>query len=279
MRGNPPETTEWTPGGRSIPACAGEPARSILGSRDCPVYPRVCGGTHPGSHRVHYMLGLSPRVRGNPAAPPQGRHPQRSIPACAGEPFPGTRPVHARKVYPRVCGGTPHPRPQSPGTLGLSPRVRGNLVYRNARHVRTRSIPACAGEPWATTATRWTAAVYPRVCGGTPSPRITARPREGLSPRVRGNHVGGSQDVAPLGSIPACAGEPGNARAGCSPAGVYPRVCGGTQQQIPGHIQHPGLSPRVRGNLRLPPLLLHRRGSIPACAGEPVLGGGPTVAT
>ena len=55
-------------------------------------------------------------------------------------------------------------------TMGLSPRVRGNLL----RAVRVaggyhRSIPACAGEP----AGYWRVSnemrVYPRVCGGTPS--------------------------------------------------------------------------------------------------------------
>ncbi len=72
-------------------------------------------------------------------------------------------------------------------------------------------------------------------------------------------------------SIPACAGEPK-----CLPRlyfvnKVYPRVCGGTacwDLAMPGVR---GLSPRVRGN-RLPRWAAGRWfGSIPACAGEPVL--------
>ena len=50
--------------------------------------------------------GLSPRVRGNPAREAEAAREERSIPACAGEPFlysAGSEPV---VVYPRVCGGT-----------------------------------------------------------------------------------------------------------------------------------------------------------------------------
>ena len=54
---------------------------------------------------------------------------------------------------------------------------------------------------------------------------------------------------------------------GC--VGVYPRVCGGTMLMSGSVMAVKGLSPRVRGNLDLPPLIVGRGGSIPACAGEP----------
>ena len=112
----------------------------------------------------------------------------------------------------------------------------------------------------------------------------------GLSPRVRGNHRFPYRRLFSARSIPACAGEPspfwrgwddyqvyprvcgGTAaghRAG-GPDGVYPRVCGGTELGMAVVLMMQGLSPRVRGN---PPDQLERRagrGSIPACAGEPV---------
>ena len=51
---------------------------------------------------------------------------------------------------------------------------------------------------------------------------------------------------------------------------VYPRVCGGTiQYQINGRLGA-GLSPRVRGNREKKMDNDRRRGSIPACAGEPL---------
>ena len=50
--------------------------------------------------------------------------------------------------------------------------------------------------------------VYPRVCGETCSPVSQVLLLEGLSPRVRGNHLVQVYLVAAGGSIPACAGKP-----------------------------------------------------------------------
>ena len=70
------------------------------------VYPRVCGGTMGCCHPYAWMLGLSPRVRGNRQASTQTRLIPRSIPACAGEPSPDRIFTRDAAVYPRVCGGT-----------------------------------------------------------------------------------------------------------------------------------------------------------------------------
>ena len=76
-----------------------------------------------------------------------------------------------------------------------------SLVWR-------RSIPACAGEPRGCERRRRGRGVYPRVCGGTTAFPAAAGAGQGLSPRVRGNHLDGVHDRLELGSIPACAGEP-----------------------------------------------------------------------
>ena len=55
------------------------------------------------------------------------------------------------------------------------------------------------------------------------------------------------------------------------PTQVYPRVCGGTSHSVVSLSSYPGLSPRVRGNLRRDPLVRRPAGSIPACAGEPIV--------
>ena len=133
--------------------------------------------------------------------------------------------------------------------------------------------------------------------------------RSGLSPRVRGNRRARHDADTPLGSIPACAGEPRLGRTVYRSQRVYPRVCGGTAEGFLSNISNTGLSPRVRGNLdekgvdsrqrvyprvcggtlRLGSMVLMQRGlsprvrgnrpdgivhdlelgSIPACAGEP----------
>ena len=92
----------------------------------------------------------------------------------------------------------------------------------------------------------------------------------GLSPRVRGNllHLGGI--LLRLRSIPARAGEPPSSPCSSPPPSVYPRACGGTMSSRRSSMSPSGLSPRVRGNPRLPPRAGIRTGSIPARAGEPV---------
>ena len=131
----------------SIPACAGEPWSSRVRTRMPSVYPRVCGGTR--------WLSAS--------APPGAR----SIPACAGEPTAKASKLFVIGVYPRVCGGTETIISNYDGARGLSPRVRGNLTRSGWKRTRTRSIPACAGEPKAQNGRCCPMQVYPRVCGGT----------------------------------------------------------------------------------------------------------------
>ena len=92
--------------------------------------------------------------------------------------------------------------------MGLSPRMRGNLLPRLGKPLFQRSIPAYAGEPSIAAILRLTLQVYPRVCGGTAAAECDCRAPEGLSPRMRGN-PGISDSVKIVGgSIPAYAGEP-----------------------------------------------------------------------
>ena len=106
VRGNPTMTIAGQEVVRSIPACAGEPGWPTAPESDSRVYPRVCGGTAQLKIGQVRILGLSPRVRGNPALRLPDTPAAGSIPACAGEP-PGQPPAGTGiKVYPRVCGGT-----------------------------------------------------------------------------------------------------------------------------------------------------------------------------
>ena len=112
--------------------------------------------------------------------------------------------------------------------------------------------------------------VYPRVCGGTLDAHYRIQGFCGLSPRVRGNHVGTIADGFGSRSIPACAGEPSPGAVSSAAPRVYPRVCGGTAGLITRYSLIQGLSPRVRGNRFTAVLPLIEKGSIPACAGEPL---------
>ena len=113
--------------------------------------------------------------------------------------------------------------------------------------------------------------VYPRVCGGTLMLLDEVAQWPGLSPRVRGNRPDHSDITLDMRSIPACAGEPAFIYHACADIRVYPRVCGGTSTVITTVSVTKGLSPRVRGNPNSSAFSHCRNGSIPACAGEPVL--------
>ena len=228
VRGNPRTRRRRTSGGRSIPACAGEPGRCCRCRADWGVYPRVCGGT-PSPHPSRLIFaGLSPRVRGNLCHDAEWATRRGSIPACAGEPGVSTAPPQTGGVYPRVCGGTRTGTAGRRSGIGLSPRVRGNRSHNAGYVIHFGSIPACAGEPHCRTPRPPCPAVYPRVCGGTLWQRWGNPQMQGLSPRVRGNPPADSPRPPLTWSIPACAGEPDRPpdKSGATP--VYPRVCGGT---------------------------------------------------
>ena len=107
------------------------------------------------------------------------------------------------------------------------------------------------------------------MCGGTCGELGANLGERGLSPRVRGNPliVGVGLDIPR--SIPACAGEPPAPAPLQSRLPVYPRVCGGTAVRRRHRHLVVGLSPRVRGNRAGSGCGGCRKGSIPACAGEP----------
>ena len=99
--------------------------------------------------------------------------------------------------------------------------------------------------------------------------RIRSPRKSGLSPRVRGNLTGHVLALRPLGSIPACTGEPLAAYRMAQLSGVYPRVYGGTLDLCANGSGYGGLSPRVRGNHHDGSVGSLETRSIPACTGEP----------
>ena len=148
--------------------------------------------------------------------------------------------------------------------------MRGNLSCSRGTCLTLRSIPACAGEPAGLTSPVTADRVYPRVCGGTGRGSTTCACSRGLSPRVRGNRQETTNPDYGIGSIPACAGEPPVSQRLLCLGRVYPRVCGGTKSSCRSRLCAGGLSPRVRGNRLTDSQAAFRKGSIPACAGEPL---------
>ena len=223
--------------------------------------------------RMPWIRGSIPAPAGEPQALPNRPRRPPVYPRACGEPpqMPCERSV--ARVYPRACGGTPSRSTACCISLGLSPRLRGNLLIPSAINAVSRSIPAPAGEP-PTARTTWaTWRLYPRACGGTANAKPSPASSNGLSPRLRGNHDDGDRRESYSRSIPAPAGEPGTDLRGRSLTRVYPRACGGTLPEVhcvcglPGSIPAPagepfqlfdaerivGVYPRACGGTQLPP--------------------------
>ena len=192
------------------------------------VYPRAYGGTLWGAILMADRSGLSPRVRGNRLATDGGPGCAGSIPARTGEPPPPAPAALVPPVYPRAYGGTVDPGRPRDRLVGLSPRVRGNLLEPCRQGREVGSIPARTGEPECGRHKRIQPTVYPRAYGGTSDPGFIVWSGCGLSPRVRGNPLPSQVFRFPLGSIPARTGEPPGSRYAPPPHAVYPRAYGGT---------------------------------------------------
>ena len=191
------------------------------------------------------------------------------IPACAGQPQSSMKPPSTTMAYPRVCGATRDSLLARLRIEGLSPRVRGNPFRARLREHGERPIPACAGQPWSTSAAASGRAAYPRVCGATGDASSKEGDRSGLSPRVRGNLQ--PLHHHPVGDrpIPACAGQPRSSTGRRGHLEAYPRVCGATPRRLDCLTPVRGLSPRVRGNPSRATIWPSHRRPIPACAGQP----------
>ena len=167
VRGNLPRGPCLPLAVRPIPACAGQPTKAVANCRHPRAYPRVCGATRLSQKILRRILGLSPRVRGNPRlciAPWKRKGP---IPACAGQPLIFGLWMNLHWAYPRVCGATLARLRLLLLSLGLSPRVRGNLSVSVCERPQLGPIPACAGQPKVRARTIVPIAAYPRVCGAT----------------------------------------------------------------------------------------------------------------
>jgi len=254
----------------SIPACAGEPFRAWLRAKRHRVYPRLRGGTIGFQPIIHLDQGLSPLARGNRRGGDGDAARSGSIPACAGEPYECEEIVASFGVYPRLRGGTAVGAVSIGQMMGLSPLARGNRRPLILVYTMRGSIPACAGEPQSRRPWPSPIGVYPRLRGGTMARRVIQSKPEGLSPLARGNLAPSPSPTLAVRSIPACAGEPSDACRSVIDMKVYPRLRGGTSLPLSGEWRCGGLSPLARGNPSVYSARRPAKGSIPACAGEPM---------
>ena len=232
VRGILPRHRDLRDRGGSIPACTGNPLQAISSLLKEKVYPRVYGESLPGSALSFILQGLSPRVRGIPHLVGTLGTIGGSIPACTGNPSPIRGGDFSDKVYPRVYGESGSGNAGAPTWTGLSPRVRGIRRAAALPRRRTRSIPACTGNPGRCLVERLPLRVYPRVYGESTYIQAAEDALSGLSPRVRGIQEIDRPPARQDGSIPACTGNPRRRHLPGTERRVYPRVYGESGDQF-----------------------------------------------
>ena len=157
---------------------------------------------------------------------------------------------------------------------GSIPALRGNPRRWPRGAPGTRSIPAPAGEPighWPAYMTQGRPGLSPRLRGNRlRTPAAPTAANDGLSPRLRGNlrALAGRGKRMNFRSIPAPAGEPTPPGSPAPCRSVYPRACGGTRLARRERSTDIGLSPRLRGNQLLVPVVCRASRVYPrACGG------------
>ena len=134
--------------------------------------------------------------------------------------------------------------------------------------MRSRFIPACAGNRISPLRVRAGQTVHPRVCGEQTADQSPPDWDDGSSPRVRGTADPTNSPTPVRRFIPACAGNSSRDSKSHSVTPVHPRVCGEQLRSSWASRPGSGSSPRVRGTDYSRAALDHRCRFIPACAGN-----------
>ena len=193
---------------------------------------------------------------------------RRIIPAGAGDTPVSGDPMAPFEDHPRGCGGHGAATESAYRPLGSSPRVRGTRRRWSRRLLRSRIIPAGAGDTWRSEMAPGELSDHPRGCGGHVAIVTTTYVPGGSSPRVRGTHGTRYVDVLSTRIIPAGAGDTRSRLCHRRGPPDHPRGCGGHSLLSASRTTVPGSSPRVRGTLDPVRGKADHRRIIPAGAGD-----------
>ena len=255
----------------SIPAHAGQPARSCGQAAPARVHPRSRGAAAVRRRFEGHGKGPSPLTRGSRRWHCELNRLGGSIPAHAGQPRSLATTGWAAGVHPRsrgaaVAGATPLSALQGP-----SPLTRGSLEVKAQNVALMGSIPAHAGQPKGPACAAIPCRVHPRSRGAAFRASIATPDVSGPSPLTRGSPPHKAVAHCPPGSIPAHAGQPWTPDGRSLGRWVHPRSRGAAREARLHAVCGQGPSPLTRGShLMQPRPPVHLR-SIPAHAGQPMM--------
>ena len=195
---------------RIIPARAGNAKRGRRSGQARSDHPRACGERQSRLSTAAVSGGSSPRVRGTPIVPRERKTFLRIIPARAGNASSERPRKWMMSDHPRACGERDYLMLESHSSPGSSPRVRGTPRASSISPIRTRIIPARAGNAPPAPAARGRPPDHPRACGERASSFLFGDAVAGSSPRVRGTLWLLVSQCFPYRIIPARAGNASN---------------------------------------------------------------------
>ena len=149
-------------------------------------HPRVCGENLLKHCLSLSLLGSPPRMRGKLERPPVLNLLDRITPAYAGKTALPCGTARRCRDHPRVCGENELRVRKADMTVGSPPRMRGKLLYKDARVDQTRITPAYAGKTRSCVSGLSSFKDHPRVCGENPQFLLMRTVRKGSPPRMRG---------------------------------------------------------------------------------------------
>ena len=267
-RGTRPERCTRPRCRRFIPARAGNTSGAAAGRGSSPVHPRS-RGEHglPGSC-WWCCMGSSPLARGTPRAREVVLLARRFIPARAGNTSLGASRAGSSSVHPRSRGEHPIRSRPACSHSGSSPLARGTLLPPAFFRVRTRFIPARAGNTGHRISRPCPLPVHPRSRGEHLFPPFSKTPEIGSSPLARGTPVRSHGGRLGQRFIPARAGNTSISTEITVRSSVHPRSRGEHVNPDRDHAHPIGSSPLARGTRQRAGRLLMPGRFIPARAGN-----------
>ena len=267
-RGIPPSHLADQHNTGPIPAWAGDTGVSTSRGRPVWAYPRMGGGYKLENQVSTQGQGLSPHGRGIQLRCLVQLGRAGPIPAWAGDTSTSTSTTGFSGAYPRMGGGYASQTLPGSAYTGLSPHGRGIPARIAVSESYFGPIPAWAGDTRPCCARYSLRRAYPRMGGGYCNGSCSCESPRGLSPHGRGIQINDRLCFAPIGPIPAWAGDTRGVRRGRRACRAYPRMGGGYTVRSWATIPVSGLSPHGRGIQDRRDFELVEAGPIPAWAGD-----------
>ena len=221
------------------------------------------------AHRLPCLHhGSSPHMRGTLAHLLPSADELRFIPAWAGNARCPVAAETSSTVHPRIRGERHLVTRMDPCQDGSSPHVRGTPTAPEAETLRSRFIPACAGNAHPLRACIRCQSVHPRMREERTRGRPISEERIGSSPHTRGTRRPRVRSHKTRRFIPACAGNAAGADPRTGPASVHPRMRGERVRWAAAPSSISGSSPHVRGMPACRFNSIDPDRFIPACAGN-----------